>query len=311
MPVIDRRRFIQGLALAALPASQAASGAYSLGLGIGNYGMQNLPTAEAIRLTAATGYDCIEFALMNDWTTAATKVPAAERKEIHKMLRDADLTVPSMLEIIPVVADAAGHQKNLERLKRDAQLAHDVYPEGPPVLQTHPGGKTQDWERQKQLVVDHLGDWSRLGASMKTVICIKGHHQNIVDTPERLAWVMQQVDSPWIRVIYDYSHFEVAGFGLAETLDLLLPFTKVISLKDSNRNPKDYQRLLPGDGQIDYVDYFGRLKAAHYPGAVVVEVSRQIQTKPGYDLVFATQHSYKNLVPAFEKAGVQRRPRRS
>jgi len=310
MSRIDRRAFIQGIALAALPASHAATSDYSLGFGIGNYGMKTLSTAEAIRLTASTGYDCFEFALMDGWTTEARKVAPAERKEIHKLLREADLTVPSMLEIIPVVADAAGHKMNLERLKRDAQLAHDIYPEGPPVLQTHPGGKTEDWERQKQLVVDHLGDWSKLGASMKTVICIKGHHQNIVDTPQRLAWVMRQVNSPWIRVIYDYSHFEVAGFGLGETLDLLLPFTKVISLKDSNRNPQDYRRLLPGDGQIDYLDYFRRLKAARYPGAVVVEVSGQIHGKPGYDPVAATRHSYNNLAPVFEKAGVKRRKRR-
>jgi len=65
-----------------------------------------------------------------------------------------------------------------------------------------------------------------------------------------------------------------------------------------------FQFVLPGEGKIDYADYFRRLKAANWSGSVCVEVSGQVFSKPGYDPVAAAKKSFTALAPAFRAAGL-------
>ena len=67
-----------------------------------------------------------------------------------------------------------------------------------------------------------------------------------------------------------------------------------------------YERLLPGDGTIDYVDYYRRLMKFGWTGHTVVEISAQIHSRPGYDPVAAATHSYARIAPVMAKVGVQR-----
>jgi hydroxypyruvate isomerase len=58
------------------------------------------------------------------------------------------------------------------------------------------------------MMVDRLGDWANVGKEMKTVISFKGHNLNLNDTSEKSLWLVQKVNSPWLRIIYDYSHYQ-------------------------------------------------------------------------------------------------------
>jgi sugar phosphate isomerase/epimerase len=66
------------------------------------------------------------------------------------------------------------------------------------------------------------------------------------------------------------------------------------------------QFLLPGDGTVDYKQYFAILAARRYKGWMLVEISRQLQTKPGYDPVEAARRSYRNLAGLLEQAGLRK-----
>jgi inosose dehydratase len=117
---------------------------------------------------------------------------------------------------------------------------------------------------------------------------------------------MQQLATPRLRLIYDYSHLTLQGFGLEPTLAELLPWVAFISLKDARGTAGHHEYLLPGDGNIDYVEYFGALKRLGYRGFVGVEVSSMIHQKPGYDPVATARLCYERLAPAFTKAGLDR-----
>jgi sugar phosphate isomerase/epimerase len=65
-----------------------------------------------------------------------------------------------------------------------------------------------------------------------------------------------------------------------------------------------YERLLPGDGTIDYVDYYRRLMKFGWTGHTVVEISAQIHSRPGYDPVAATMHSYARIRAYYVEGGV-------
>ena len=274
-------------------------------LGIGNYGMKSMQTAEAVQTIARIGYDAVELTMMPGWPSEPTTLVKPERQRIADLMDELGMVLPSLLEQIPIIGDEAEHAENLERLKRDAELGHDVSPKTPPVIQTHLGGKSQEWEKQKELVVKRLGDWAEVGRSTGTVICIKVHHKNLMDSSDKAVWVMEEVDSPWVRMLYDYSHMEVVGEGMAETMDLLLPYTAIISVKDSNRDPQDFQRLLPGDGIIDYVDYYRRLNKAGYTGCTIVEVSGQFHKRPDYDPIGVAEYCYEKMTTAMKAAEVR------
>jgi hypothetical protein len=56
--------------------------------------------------------------------------------------------------------------------------------------------------------------------------------------------------------------------------------------------------LLPGDGQIDYVEYFKLLNEFGYSGFVSVKVSAQIHRKPEFEPIPTARLCYERLAPA-------------
>lgn len=305
---MNRRAFLASVA-SAVRAAQAAP--TPIGLGLGNYGLKSYRPVDAVKFVSSIGYDSFELCLMPGWPSDTANLAPAARREVRAALEGEGLPVPSMLEGINILGD---HKANLERIRRDMQLGHDCDPAiggVKPCLQTHLGGKDSEWEARKHQLVDLLGEWGRVAAGMKMVLAFKGHNLNMPDTSGKTLWLIQKVNSPWIRVIYDYSHFQASGETLADSLTRLLPYTYVISIKDGKNYPDKpgYQRLLPGEGTIDYVDYYRRLMLGGYKGHTIVEVSAQIQNAPGYDPVYASKKPYQNIAPLMAKAGVPR-PRR-
>ena len=294
--------------------SRAAEPKLTIGLGQGNYGMQNYPVDKAIQMIADVGYDSVELTLMPGWPTEPAKVSASERRSIRKQVGDLGLAMPSLLDTIPVLPkNSLDHKNNLERIRRGAQFGHDVNPGVggvTPCIQTTLGSKSQDWDSQKGLAAEHLKDWSEVGKEMRMVVAFKGENLNINDTSQKTLWLLQQVNSPWLRVLYDYSHYQAGGETLPDSLNRLMPYTVMVSIKDGKNytDKPGFERLLPGDGSIDYADYYRRLMQLHYHGHTVVEISHQISIRAGYDPVYAVKHSYANIAPIMAKVGVPRPP---
>ena len=278
----------------------------TIGFGFGTYGMKGLQTADAIRQTAEIGYDGIEFALMNGWPTEPTLLSGQDRAEIRDLLSELQLAVPSLLESLPCLRTEQLHQDNIEKLKRATQLAHDVAPDKPPIVQSIVGGKPSQWEASKGRLVEQLAEWAQIGEASQTIICFKPHANHVVHDPQQAIWIHKQVGSDWLKIVYDYSHFFLEGLPLADSLKQLLPITAYVQVKDSRGTPEKHEYLLPGDGQTDYLELLTILQAARYVGFVNVEVSSMIHRKPQYQAIPAAKLCYARLSPLFEKAGIQR-----
>ncbi|MCA9135866.1 MAG: sugar phosphate isomerase/epimerase [Planctomycetales bacterium] len=296
------------LACATIRADQNPNTA-SIGFGFGTYGMKSLSTPDAIRVCAEIGYDGIEFALFDGWPTEPTLLSKDDRDEIRRRLIESKLAVPSLLENLPCLRTDEQHSQNLERLKRAAELAHELSPGSPPVVQSIVAGKTADWEQTKNRLVDQLADWSKISETSGTTICFKPHAGHVVHTPERALWVHQQINSPRLKVVYDYSHFSLEGLSLTDSLRQLLPITAYVQVKDSRGTPAKHEYLLPGDGTTDYTELLRELKHAGYNGFVNVEVSSHVHRKPDYQPVPTAKLCYQRLAPLFDQAGVRRRQR--
>jgi inosose dehydratase len=114
--------------------------------------------------------------------------------------------------------------------------------------------------------------------------------------------LLEQVESPWLKLAFDYSHFVLRSLPLARTIAALIPQSRFIHVKDAKGSADKFEFLLPGEGAIDYAEYGKLLRKEGYRGPIVVEVSGQISARPGYDAKAAARRSYTALAPALRKA---------
>ncbi len=294
----SRREF-----LASAPAllSVAADTPGRTQLGFSLYGMKAIPLADALKTCRAIGYDGVEFALMPGYLAEPKLLAANDRKDLCTRLTDLGLAVHGLMENLAEPATDAVHKTNLDRLKAAAELGHALSPDAPPPIETILGGKPAEWDQVKEKLVERLAAWAAVGKAAKTVIAVKPHVANALHTPEAAVWLMKQVNSPWLRLAFDQSHFELRGIKLADAASALLPYAAFVHVKDAKGKPDKFEFLLPGEGTTDYSAYAKLLAGAKYAGPVVVEVSGQISGKPGYDSEVAAKASYVALAPAFAR----------
>ena len=302
-PSFTRRHFLATATLAAC-ALPAAAPARRVGLGFSLYGMKTLPVEQALRVCAEIGFHDVEFALNPGYATEPKLLSPAQRKELRAQLAGLGLRLAALMDNIHLTADDATHAKNLERIQAAAQLAHDLTPDAPPVLETVMGGKPAEWDKVKAQMAARLADWGKAAAAGKITLCIKPHVGSAAHLPEHALWLLDQVKNPAVKAAYDFSHYQLRGLDLGKTLDALLPHTAFIHVKDAIGDAAKFQFALPGEGTIDYANYFRRLKAANWSGSVCVEVSGQVFGKPGYDPVAAAKKCHAALAPAFKQAGL-------
>ena len=278
-----------------------------LSLAIGNYGMQSYKVDEAIRLIAGLKYDAIELTVMPDWDSSPEKLTGERRDAVRRMLADTGLTLTSLMENLTPSAADADHQKTLERLKLAADLGRDLSPDSPPLIQTVLGGG--DWNEKKELFRDRLGDWRRIAESTKTIIAIKPHRSGAMSQPDQAVWLLEQLgSSPWMGMIYDYSHYAMRGLSVTETVKTAFPTTVQIVVKDVAKKGDQFEFALPGEANtFDHAEILTAFYKSGYRHSVCCEVSSQVFRRSGYDAAVAAKACYDFMSRVFEKAGVSRR----
>ncbi len=299
--MISRRQLLPWATIPILSGTLLPGKSGAVSLSIGNYGMPMLPVDRALGIIREIGYDGAELCLMAGWPSEPRKLDAAARRRIRQQA----LPIPSMIENLNLLVSEADHAVTLNRIRLAASLAHDISPKRPPRLQSVLGGKPGEWEQVKHQMAARLADWARVASENRIELAVKSHIGSAPDTPQKLIWLLDQVKSPNLSAIYDYSHFELLGLDLQTSLETLLPRSSFITVKDGRLVDGKPQFLLPGDGTIDYAKYFALLKTRSYGGWMLVEISRQLQTAPGYDAMGAARRSYENLSPRLRAAGLR------
>jgi sugar phosphate isomerase/epimerase len=287
------------------PPTSTTSAAAPIELGFTLYGMKTLTLDAALEACAKVGYDAVELACMPGWPAAPETLSKADRQHLRERLIALDLSLPVLMENVSLGVDAKKNQANLERLKAAAELAHDLQIGQLPIIETVVGGGK--WEEVKQKFADQLASWARLAEQQQTVIAIKPHRFGAMNTPADAMWLVKQVHSPWIKLAYDYSHFDFREMPLAETLQEMMPETVFVHVKDTVMDKGKAKFVLPGEGDFDYVELFRQLASRGYRGCVCVEVSGMVSGQKGYDPIVAARRSYEPLAAAMQKAGIARR----
>jgi sugar phosphate isomerase/epimerase len=308
----SRRRFMQsicgGVGVLAMHRAFAENQDHlKLRFGFSLYGTKSIPLHEALKLCADTGYDCVELPAMADWPGAPERFKVDDRKLFRDTLAARNIHLSAIMENLTLLADERKHQDNLKRLEAACDLGRSLSPNPneQPLIETVMGGSPGLWEQVKDQMVARLQEWSKVAEQAQTQLAIKAHVSGAAHLPEHVRWLIDRVNSKWVKAAFDFSHFQLRQVDLRMAWDILRRDTIFIHIKDSLGDKTKFQFVLPGEGSIDYGDYFKMLKETDCHADILVEISGQVHSRPDYDPRVAVQKCYNAIAPAFAENGLR------
>ena len=277
-------------------------------IGYCTWGMPEVEMDEAIPYLANLGYDGVEITVIPGYTTELSTLTARERSRIKTLFTNHGLEMPAIAGHTSLLdPDTKQHAANMKRLKATVELAADMtMGELVPCLDTTPGGKPDDWNEIKERLLNETGNLVDFGAQLGVTLAMEPHIGCCLCDVERTLWLLEQINSPFLKLNYDISHFDVAGIPTAESVAALAPHTIHTHVKDQRGTTPDFEFLIPGEGDFDYVEYLNAMRGAGYDDYITVEVSIMVQKREDYDPLAAAELSYGTLANAFEDAEISR-----
>ena len=287
-------------------ATMTTTTAEPMSLGFSTWAMPKLPIDEQIAIVSESGYAAIELVSLPDTATDAHLLDAAERRRIRRLIDDAGLQLPSIAGHGHLwLADAEKRAAAELRVRNNIDLAADLAgADGPPCVVSMGYGKPDGYETEREPIAESFARMAEYAGSRGVVLALEPHVGQAIDRTERVIWLMERVGSPHFRLNLDNSHFEVIGEDLDEYVEPLVPLSVHTHVKDQRGRAPKHDFLVPGEGDFDYARYLGAMQRAGYRGAVTVEISKMIQTRPEYDPAEVARRSYQTLTAAAERAGV-------
>ena len=124
-------------------------------------------------------------------------------------------------------------------------------------------------------------------------------------SPAEVAAFIDEVNSPFCKLNFDISHFDVQGYSTADSVTHLGPRTVHTHVKDQRGRVPKFDFLIPGEGDFDFVEYLLEMQKAGYDGYISAEISMQVHRRPDYDPIAAAEVTYRTLTQAFAAAGIE------
>ncbi|MFN8514033.1 MAG: sugar phosphate isomerase/epimerase [Chloroflexia bacterium] len=270
--------------------------------------MQKTPIDVAVAHCAKLGFDGLEMTVIPRWPTDAADMDADERKRIRKLYDDHHIALCGLSGNTPLlVGDLARTRQNMEIFKGYLELAAELQKPGERLsVSTTSAGQPEDWEAEKDHLVEWFGELAARAEELGVIVGVEPHVNQALCRPDQSAWIVEQVNSPGLRLHFDISHFNVQGDPMERVIDQLARYAAHTHVKDERGIAPDHQFLIPGEGDMDYVNYLKWMDRAGYSGYIAVEISLMVQARPDYDALAAATQSYAVVSKAFEEAGIAR-----
>jgi sugar phosphate isomerase/epimerase len=213
-------------------------------IGFNTWSIASVPYQEFIPRLAEIGYTAIAISVVPGYTIGGRHVPNAadqerlsadDRRRIKQAFEERDLALPSIIGNQSLVHDdPERNTAAMARLQGSIDVCVEVTPTGRlvPTLNTGIAGRSGDLEARQQQVLERLGTLTEYARKRGVVICIEPHVGGAVDTVERAEWLVRTMASPYCRLDFDVSHFEVQAVPYTESVPRLAPLAGAAEIKD-------------------------------------------------------------------------------
>jgi len=277
-------------------------------LGYSTWGMPTIPIDQALASLSNLGYDRIELTVIPGYTTELSMLHRDERGRIKRLFKEHNLDLPAIAAHSSLLSDdPATHDTNMTRLKQAVDLASELaVGDTMPVVNTTPGSRDEKWDAVVDILVQRVWELVEYAQPRGVTIAMEPHVGAVINTPEKMLQLLKLVDSPYLGVNFDISHFDIIGLTIEETVPKLAPYTAHTHVKDQRGHVPNFDFLIPGEGDFDYVSYLRAMHNHGYNGYITIEISKMVQRRPDYDPYAAAEASYRTLSDAFGKAQLTR-----
>lgn len=269
-------------------------------LAYGTYGMPDRPPLEAVAAAADLGYEAVELAVLPGAPAAPESLDGPARRQLRSLLASGAIELCSLM--LALDAFAADQATQVDRLRAACELAWHLAVETPPVLVSTLGGRPAQWQSDYKRLTDVLWGYLEQVEEAGLTLAIEPHVGGAMHLPEHALALVDELDSPRLKVNYDESHFRLQGLRPEQSAPLLAPHAVSAHLKDAVGDAESYEFRLPGDGDTDYPALLRLLAELGYNGPLTVEVSAQLWRAPGYDAMAAARRAYAVLAAARAEA---------
>jgi sugar phosphate isomerase/epimerase len=218
----------------------------------------------ALRGIADVGFRYVELTSVTDYTehVMPEQMTERDREKLRDRLKDYGLSPVSI----------SGHsnlasREGVDIFKRRVDLAKWL---GAAVVNTGPG------EVESPAGMDgfftNIIEIAEYAAQAKVIVALETHGE-LMGSGRAAASVIEQIDSPWIRINYDTGNVIFYG-GVSPRQDILtaIPFLGHIHLKDKRGGKKVWDFPPLGMGDVDFPAIFRALGEAGYTGPISVEI---------------------------------------
>lgn len=156
-----------------------------------------------------------------------------------------------------------------ERLKRIGDSARQLGTRNIRLFSFYPEGEPDD--TALQLSVDRLGALTQIAAEADLQLLLENEKGVVGDVPARCLQIMQAIDSPHFRFIWDPANFVQCGAAaqVDQWWDALSPHIGYIHIKDARLADGSVTVAGGGDGQLPQL--LARLRDSGYVGVLSLE----------------------------------------
>ena len=156
-----------------------------------------------------------------------------------------------------------------DRLKRIGEIAHRLGTTNIRLFSFYPQAAVD--QAAVQTSVERLQTLANIAEDLDLMLLLENEKALVGDTPERCLALLQSVDSPRLKFIWDPANFVQCGAAeqVDQWWDSLHPFTAYIHIKDARLSDAVVTPAGEGDGQVKTL--LERLRASGYDGVLSLE----------------------------------------
>lgn len=231
---------------------------------------------EAIQRTAKIGYSGIELAAIRPhlWPYDVDK---EQRKPIKKLLKDSHLEVPAVSAFqfgLNLTSPLEQERKDgLDYLIECIELCADLEAK---VLVVVPGIVVYGtpWEEAWKMAISSMSKVARRAEELGVIIGIEFENivwSNLVITSHQACKMMEELNSPSVKLMLDSAHAFYGGENLVDVVKLFGENLVHVHFVDCAKGVPE-TRVVPGRGDVDLVSFVETLREIEYEGYLTVEM---------------------------------------
>lgn len=277
-------------------------------IGYTTWGMPDVPVDTSLPFLAKLGFDAVELTVLPKYTTSLETLNHAERRRIKRLYDKHGLAMPAIAAHRSLLDEnPKSHEVNMKILSDAIDLCAEwADGAGHPVMDTVLGGSPDDWDTKYDFILSRVWELVNYATTRGVVIGMEAHIGAALDTAEKSVQLVEEINSPCLKLNFDISHFEILGISTTESVEMMAPYSAHTHVKDQRGRAPDFEFLIPGEGDFDFVAYLKAMDRVGYTGSITAEVSGMVQKRSDYDPMAAAEMCYTTLERAFREAGIER-----